>query len=40
VIKKYNNTPEEYRNYKNTVPFYARKSDAEIAMEQKKSGER
>lgn len=40
VLKKYNNTPEEYRNYKNTVPFYARKSDAEIAMEQKKSGER
>jgi tRNA threonylcarbamoyladenosine biosynthesis protein TsaB len=37
LIKKYNEKKEYYDLYSNTLPFYARKSDAEIAKEKKLS---
>jgi tRNA threonylcarbamoyladenosine biosynthesis protein TsaB len=38
VLQKYNETPEKYRSYENTWPLYARKSDAEIALNEKNRG--
>ena len=40
VLKRYNEAPEKYRSYDNTGPLYARKSDAEIALDEKKRGKR
>jgi len=37
VLKIYNSNPELYRDFRKTVPFYARKSDAEIALAAKKT---
>jgi tRNA threonylcarbamoyladenosine biosynthesis protein TsaB len=31
TLRKYNESPEKYINFENTLPFYARKSDAEIS---------
>jgi tRNA threonylcarbamoyladenosine biosynthesis protein TsaB len=31
TLRKYNESPDEFTDYNNTVPFYSRKSDAEIA---------
>ena len=31
TLRKYNESPEEFTDFNNTVPFYTRKSDAEIA---------
>jgi len=38
VLKRYNESPEKYRHYDNTGPLYARKSDAEVALDEKKTG--
>lgn len=38
VSTKYNSCPDKYAFYGNTIPFYARKSDAEIALDEKKAG--
>lgn len=35
VYRKYSENPDLYRNYNSTIPDYARKSDAETALEQK-----
>jgi len=31
TLKKYNESREKYMNFENTVPFYARRSDAEVS---------
>ena len=31
TLKRYNESPETYIDYNKTIPFYTRKSDAEIA---------
>jgi len=38
VLKRYNEAPDKYRFYSNTGPLYARKSDAEVALDEKNSG--
>lgn len=35
VLRRYNFSPDRYRFYENTTPFYARKSDAETARDDK-----
>ncbi len=35
TLLKYRNSPELYRFYGSTIPFYARKSDAEVAKDEK-----
>ena len=35
TISKYNESPKKYINFENTLPFYARKSDAEISKSSK-----
>ena len=39
ILKKYNENPGKYSFYDNTGPLYARKSDAEIALNEKKQRE-
>lgn len=38
VTEKYSKSPDRYRFYGNTIPFYARKSDAETAKEERDKG--
>ncbi len=37
AIKRYTDSPEKFSDYNATVPFYARKSDAEIARDSRNS---
>lgn len=36
ILHRYNESPDKYSSYGNTLPFYARKSDAEAARDERK----